>query len=231
MLPRVLEPEVMDDANEAKEYDAMDHSQVNARFVQDLLQSEMIPSELDEPLVLDVGTGTALIPIELCQRHPHCRVLASDASVPMLELARINVAVSLLEHRIQFHHGDANAIEFDDALFDWVISNSLIHHTPEPVHVLAEMWRVLKPGGILFVRDLKRPESADELEQIVAAYAGHESLASQQLLRQSLHAALTTQEVATLAQSLGIPPVAVSVTSDRHWTLSARRLEASIARV
>ena len=56
MLPRVLEPEVMDSAVEARDYDSMDHSQVNRVFVADFLA---VCPEPDR--VLDVGTGTGIL--------------------------------------------------------------------------------------------------------------------------------------------------------------------------
>ncbi len=63
MLPRVLEPEVMDSPEEARDYDAMDHAEVNRVFVADFLR--FWPGS---GFVLDVGTGTAQIPIELCRQ-------------------------------------------------------------------------------------------------------------------------------------------------------------------
>ena len=63
MLPRVLEPEVMDSAEEASDYDAMDHSHVNRLFVTDFLTIWKGANP-----ILDVGTGTAQIPIELCRQ-------------------------------------------------------------------------------------------------------------------------------------------------------------------
>src|SRR6476620_5625595 len=63
MLPRVLEPEVMDTPEEARDYDAMDHSAVNRVFVADFL------AVWDgRGPVLDLGTGTALVPIEFCRQ-------------------------------------------------------------------------------------------------------------------------------------------------------------------
>ena len=61
-LPRTLEPEVMDTEEEARDYDAMDHRDVNTRFCDDLL--ELLDGKPPRR-ALDVGTGTALIPIEL----------------------------------------------------------------------------------------------------------------------------------------------------------------------
>ena len=86
MLARVLEPEVMDTAAEAADYDAMDHRQVNRQFVLDFLAQQPPMGE-----VLDVGTGTAQIPLELCRQRPGSQVLAIDLSQHMLDLAQRNV--------------------------------------------------------------------------------------------------------------------------------------------
>jgi ubiquinone/menaquinone biosynthesis C-methylase UbiE len=216
MHERVLEPELMDDPDEAESYNEMDHAEVNRRFVEDLLASGELGND-----ILDLGTGTALIPIELCQKHPTCRVMASDAATSMLDLARYNVAGSSMELRIQLHHGDSKQLRFEDAMFDGVISNSLIHHVPDPRLVLAEMVRVCKPGGRIFVRDLYRPESMELVESLVQTYTAKETPYNQQLFRQSLCAALTLAEILQMVSELGFPPESVQMTSDRHWTWSA----------
>src|SRR5260370_6484555 len=87
MLARILEPEVMDTTEEAHDYDAMDHSAVNRVFVADFLAVW----DGRNP-VLDVGTGTALIPIELCKTHPSAMVVAIDLAEQMLAVARDNVS-------------------------------------------------------------------------------------------------------------------------------------------
>lgn len=217
MLHRELEPEVMDDPREARDYDAMDHAAVNRQFVVDFLQEDQARLQR----VLDVGTGTALIPIELCTQHPHCTVIGNDAAASMLELGNQHVAAAGLTARIELHAGDAKALAYADSSFDGVISNSLIHHVAEPQWAIFQMVRVLRPGGRLFIRDLVRPATLIELEQLVARHAAHETPANQQLLRQSLHAALTLEEVRTLAAQVGLPADSVQLTSDRHWTLSA----------
>lgn len=215
MLERVLEPELMDDPDEAESYNAMDHAEVNRRFVADLLAVGPLGTD-----VLDLGTGTALIPIELCQQHPSCRVMASDAATCMLDIARYNIAVAGLEHRVQLHHGDSKQLAFEDDMFDAVISNSLIHHVAEPKQAIEQMIRVCKENGRLFVRDLCRPESLDRVEELVSMYAGKETPYSQQLFRQSLIAALTVDEVRDLVTDFGFAPESVQMTSDRHWTWS-----------
>jgi ubiquinone/menaquinone biosynthesis C-methylase UbiE len=218
MLPRTLEPEWMDDDREASEYDSMDHAEVNRRFVDDLC--EHAPLGLD---ILDLGTGTALIPIELCRRLPEVRVMASDAAVSMLDLARLRLELDSMVRRVQLHHGDAKALSCPDEYFDTVMSNSLVHHIPDPILALREIVRVARPGGLLFVRDLARPDSASEVERLVELHAGSESEFAKQLFRQSLHAALQLAEMRHLATDLGFSKESVQMTSDRHWTWIARK--------
>src|SRR5437588_12361114 len=102
MLPRVLEPEVMDSAEEACDYDAMDHTGVNRVFVADFLAVW----DGRNP-ILDVGTGTAQIPIELCRYHPRASVTAIDLAEEMLQVARVNVTRADLTDRILVQRQDA----------------------------------------------------------------------------------------------------------------------------
>ena len=236
-LPRVLEPEVMDSVDEAIAYDQMDHSTVNQLFAKDFLATGYA-TETDatageglnegdmEGLAgecLDLGTGTAQIPIEICRQSPTARVLAVDLSISMLDLARNNIEVAGLMHRIQLDHIDAKGIGYENERFAAVISNSIVHHIPEPSSVFAEAARLAAPGGVLFFRDLARPKTEELLEQLVATYAGEEPTESQKLFRESLHAALTADEVQAIITELGFSAESVKMTSDRHWTWSARK--------
>jgi len=215
MLPRILEPEVMDTPQEAVDYDTMDHSTVNRVFVDDLLAVRPQPGD-----VLDLGTGTALIPVELCKRETTCRVMAVDAAVNMLELARYNIGTT---DRIQLAKVDAKQLGFDDGMFDTVMSNSIIHHIPEPRTVLAEAVRVAKAGGLLFFRDLLRPDDLATLRHLVDTYAGNANDHQRKMFGESLHAALTVEEIREFVASLGFPRESVQATSDRHWTWVGRK--------
>lgn len=217
MIPRVLETEVMDTAEEAEEYDLMDHSEVNRRFVGDFLNLHR-----EGWKVLDVGTGTAQIPIELCKQEKRALVLAVDAAEQMLQRAAQNVAAAGLVGRIHLKLADAKSLEFDNRSFPAVISNSIVHHIPNPQTVMAEMYRVLAPGGTLFVRDLLRPDDELALTGLVETYAGSASELQRALFRASLHAALTLAEIMEITRPLGIGDSAITQTSDRHWTLAYR---------
>jgi ubiquinone/menaquinone biosynthesis C-methylase UbiE len=215
MLPRVLEPEVMDTEEEAREYDLMDHGEVNRRFVSDFLGVHRQGWK-----ILDVGTGTALIPIELCRQEKRAIVLAVDAAEHMLRRAAQNVAGAGLVGRIHLERMDAKSLAYDRGTFAAVVSNSIVHHIPDPRGVLAEMALVLAPGGTLFVRDLLRPPDESTLRGLVQTYAGDATEIQRALFQASLHAALTLDEVCNMVEPLGIPAGAISQTSDRHWTLS-----------
>ena len=91
-LARIYEPEVMDTTHDALDYDQMDHAEVNRRFVSDFLNALAVAGISDEIEVLDLGTGTAQIPIELCRQNANLRVVAIDLSVEMLKIAAENVA-------------------------------------------------------------------------------------------------------------------------------------------
>ena len=229
-LQRKLEPEVMDSAEDASEYNEMDHSEVNQAFVDELLAflgtNEDFKSRLDDDEgdligVLDVGTGTALIPALLCDQHAAFKVIAVDMAVNMLELASYNVHASSRGDRIELIQADAKDLGYESEMFDIVISNSIVHHIHDPQKCVAEMVRVVQPGGAIFVRDLMRPESMETLESIVQTYAGDATEYCQQLFHQSLHAALTLDEMRQLVLDCGWNPDGVQATSDRHCTWAA----------
>ena len=214
-LPRTLEPEAMETQEEVREYLAMDHHSVNQRFIDDLYERGPVGNR-----VMDFGCGTAQIPVLLCQRSLDLQVLAVDSSVEMLEAARIEIELGGVAGQVQLAHSDCKSMnEYESESVPTIISNSLIHHLPEPKSALQQMKRLVEPGGRIFIRDLARPATEDEVEALVEQHAGEESAFAQQLLRQSLHAALTLGEIQELAVALDLDPNSAQLTSDRHWTL------------
>ena len=218
MIPRVLELEVMNTAEEACDYDAMDHTEVNRVFVREFLEiwDGAVP-------ILDVGTGTAQIPIELCRQSPDAKIIGIDLSEQMLALGNANVQKARLNERIRLELVDAKAMRYADGHFAAVVSNSIIHHIPSPAGVLAEMARVVRSGGTIFVRDLLRPESGNRLRELVTLYAGESNEHQQKMFAESLHAALTLDEIRKLVSDLGLESGDVRQTTDRHWTWASRR--------
>jgi len=221
MLARVLEPEVMDSPEEALEYDSMDHRAVNRAFVEDFLA--FVPGGPRFPdSILDLGTGTAQIPIELCRRIPAACVTAVDLAESMLELGRANLAAAGLLDRVTLERIDAKGLPYRAGEFAAVISNSIVHHVPEPRRVLDEAIRVTEPGGYLFFRDLLRPETDAAVESLVARHAGQATPRQRALFAASLRASLNLVEIRALVAEFGFLDQEARQTSDRHWTFAAR---------
>jgi len=100
------------------------------------------------PHVLDVGTGTARLPLALFEQPTfNGRVVALDASRRMLRIAAKKVAP--FAHRIDLLWMDAARLPFPDGTFDAVTCLEVLEFTPNPAGQLAELVRVLRPGGVL----------------------------------------------------------------------------------
>lgn len=230
-LMRVLETEVMDTAEEAADYDAMDHNEVNARFVRGLLAARESLAPAPGPWsCLDVGTGTARIAIELAKQAPDVVVTAEDLATHMLDVAAINVRAAGFERRIQLRLVDGKAPTSGE-LYDVIMSNSVVHHMAEPSLLLSAMKSRLKPGGMLYVMDLRRPRSEEELSALVAEHGGllvGDPVADARTKRQnklfadSLRAALTVPELLERAHPLGFAGRDCYEVGDRHLLLLAR---------
>ncbi len=218
MIERILEPEVMDSPEEARDYDAMDHSAVNRIFVADFLA---VWNGRDP--ILDVGTGTALIPIEFCRQSSKGQIVASDLAEHMLAVGRENILRNQMENRIRLDLVNCRTMPYADNTFAAVMSNSIVHHVPEPRLIFAEIVRVAAPGATIFVRDLLRPKDEHALARLVETYAGDANDHQRKMFADSLHAALTLEEVRELAQAFGFEADKVTQTSDRHWTWIAAK--------
>jgi ubiquinone/menaquinone biosynthesis C-methylase UbiE len=103
---------------------------------------------LPAPYVLDVGTGTARLPLALFDQPAfNGRVGALDSSRRMLRVAADKLAP--FKNRIDLLWLDAARLPFDDATFDAVTCLEMLEFTPDPAAQLAEVIRVLRPGGLL----------------------------------------------------------------------------------
>src|SRR5262245_52042765 len=141
----------------------------------------------------------------------------------MLALARRNVERAGFADRITVEKADAKRFNYPDGHFGAVISNSIIHHIPEPFACFAEMHRVCAEGCTLFIRDLLRPDDEPTLRRLVDTYAAGANAHQRSMFAASLHAALTLEEVRELVGRMKYPPQTVQQTTDRHWTFASGR--------
>jgi ubiquinone/menaquinone biosynthesis C-methylase UbiE len=103
-------------------------------------------------VLLDVGCGPGTISADLARRLTQGRVVAVDRSEAVVADARAEFAAQVGEH-LDFRVGDVYQLDFADGTFDVVFAHQILQHLAEPVAALREMRRVLKPGGLVAVRD------------------------------------------------------------------------------
>lgn len=213
-MHRQLEPEVMDSWEEATEYDAMDFTEVNNSFVEEVI-SLSLP---EQGLMLDAGTGTGRIPVLMCQKLPQWQIIAIDMAQSMLQVAAHHVEQAGLQSQISLELVDAKNLPYDDNSFDVVISNSLVHHLPNPLLFFEELKRVLKPHGAVLIRDLFRPQDLVTTNALVENIGKEYDEHQKKLFRDSLLAALTIDEVNELIVAAGLVGLQAYQSSDRHWS-------------
>lgn len=215
MIDRILEPEVMDNEIEAYEYDQMDFTEVNTDFA--LLASKLGEKEAK---VLDIGTGTAQIPLILTDLRPKWHITAVDLAESMLKLGNQNIEKAGKSQQITLTLVDGKKMPYDNHSFDVVMSNSLVHHIPNPLDLFKEIDRVVKPNGSVLIRDLLRPESENDIEEIVKQADLDYNPRQKKLFKDSLHAALTLMEIKEIVSEVGWHDAQVYQSSSRHWTLT-----------
>ncbi|MFN0007512.1 MAG: methyltransferase domain-containing protein [Planctomycetota bacterium] len=221
-MERVLEPEVMDTAEEADGYDSMDHSEPNAAFVARLVELGA------RGRMLDIGTGPGHIPLLVCEKIPDAHVVGIDLALYMLAHAERHRRASPYAARIEYRLADAKGLDFPDGSFDTVFSNTILHHIPDPRPFLAEAWRVLKPGGALLIRDLYRPATPERALELVALHAAGATPYQRELFHASLKAALTPTELRAVARAAGLVGAEIVIDTDRHMSIQISATRAKL---
>jgi 2-polyprenyl-3-methyl-5-hydroxy-6-metoxy-1,4-benzoquinol methylase len=215
-MDRVLEPELMDDPEQALIYARADFDEENQGFVDRF--REYFP-EFAEGHILDLGCGPGDIPVRFARALPSCRITGVDASEPMVGLADVAVKQAGLADRITFRCERFQAVSLVEP-GDAAVSNSLLHHVPNPLQFWYRLRQLVKPGSPVLVMDLLRPDSPEEAQAIVARYAGKEPEILRRDFYHSLLAAFTEDEVAAQLAELNLSRLIIDVVDDRHWVVS-----------
>lgn len=217
-MERVLEPELMDDPEQALAYARADFEEENQGFVDRFVRD--FP-DAAEGHIVDLGCGPADIPIRLARALPRCRITAVDGSPAMIRLAEDAVNAAGLSDRIALRCERIQTLKLAEPA-DAVISNSLLHHLPNPLQFWHALRRLAKPGAPVLVMDLLRPESPEVAQAIVDRYAANEAPILRRDFYNSLRAAFTEDEVAAQLAELNLSRLLIDVPDDRHWVVGGR---------
>ncbi len=107
--------------------------------------------------ILDVATGTGDFAIALAKLGPE-RIVGLDLSEQMLHFGRIKVEKQHLQNLIAMVKGDSEALPFEDNTFDAITVAYGVRNFENTVKGLAEMRRVMKPGGTVVVLEFSKPK-------------------------------------------------------------------------
>ena len=105
-----------------------------------------------EMTIVDLGAGPGLLCIQLGKLLPQAKIIGVDLSTGMLQIARENAdeaGVSNFEARL----GRAEEMPVESNSADLVVTQSSLHEWEDPQKGLSEVYRVLKPGGRLILKD------------------------------------------------------------------------------
>lgn len=221
-MQRIPEPELMDSEVQARAYAEADFSDANSLFTREFL--ERFPTATGGSLV-DLGCGPGDICVRLARALPGWSITGLDAGPNMLKHARAAVRQAGLTDTIELRLAHLPDPELPAQSFQAVVSNSLLHHLPDPAVLWSSVQQLGAPGAAVLVMDLVRPPSAEAATAIVAEHAADAPEVLQEDFYNSLCAAYTVEEIAGQLREAGFATLEISRPSDRHW-LAAGRLPA-----
>ncbi len=222
-MERIPEPELMDDAAQARAYAEADFSEPHQRFVE--LFCESFPSLEVEGTLLDLGCGPGDVACRFALRFAEARVHGVDGAEAMLAESAAVIGRHGVRGRVELFQGYLPGARLPLPSYPVIISNSLLHHLSDPSILWRSVREYAEPGAAVFVMDLMRPESEEQAQELTRQYAGGEPEVLRRDFLHSLRAAYTVEEVREQLQRARLP-LQVRPVSDRHlivWGAGSQR--------
>lgn len=156
---------------------------------------EIINAGIRHGSALEIGPGPGYLGLEWLKETEGTKLKGVEISPAMIEIAKKNAIEYDLGARTEYINGDARELPFDDNMFDAVFTRFSLHEWAQPTEVLNEIYRVLRPGGIYHISDLRR--DMDRLLRwfIILRIKKRELKAS---YKASVNASYTYEEVSTI---------------------------------
>ena len=111
---------------------------------------------LTQGCALEIGPGPGYLGLEWLKHTTGTTLKGLDISPDMIDMAERNAKEYGLLSRVEYVHSSGSKIPFDDHTFEAVFTNGSLHEWAAPRSTFDEIWRVLKPGGKVFISDLRR---------------------------------------------------------------------------
>ena len=118
--------------------------------------NDIIRSGITEGLTLEIGPGPGYLGLEWLKNTEGTKLKGLDISADMIAVAERNAKEYGLTSRVEYVRSNGNKMPFADSMFDAVFTNGSLHEWADPKNTMNEIWRVLKPGGRIFISDLRR---------------------------------------------------------------------------
>jgi ubiquinone/menaquinone biosynthesis C-methylase UbiE len=220
VMKRRPEPELMDSEAQTVAYAGADFTEANSLFTRTFQQR--FPTLAASGCMADLGCGPGDIAIRMACALPGWKVTGIDAGENMLERARERLAGESLDDRVSFRLAYLPDPSLAASAWDAVISNSLLHHLPNPQVLWDSVLALAAPEAAVQVMDLMRPDSESEACRLVDLYAGDAPDILRDDFYNSLLAAYTVNEVSDQLLKAGLDRLGIETASDRHWIVSGK---------
>lgn len=152
-IQRIPETEIMNNEEENAAYDRIAIQWLNKIVYPALIKN--LHSESSK-LIFDVCSGSGRLALAVVRKLPKATVFGADLSPNMLKMARSHAELAGVAARLIFQLEDVASTSFNDNKFDAAISYGSLHHWQKPQAVFAEIVRVVRPGGQIFIGDFRR---------------------------------------------------------------------------
>jgi trans-aconitate methyltransferase len=217
-MKRRPEPELMDSEAQTLAYAEADFNEANTLFTERFLaRFSDLPAR---GRLADLGCGPGDITVRLARALPGWELTGLDAGPNMLKHAERRLADPSLAQRVRFRLAYLPDPELPSAEWDAVVSNSLLHHLPQPGVLWDSILQLGAPGAAVQVMDLMRPDSEGHAQRLVEHYAGDAPAVLREDFYNSLLAAYTPDEVCGQLIQAGLDRLKIESASDRHWIVS-----------
>jgi SAM-dependent methyltransferase len=210
----------MDSEAQTAAYAAADFNESNTLFAR--LFAESFPDCPQTGALADLGCGPGDITLRMARAYPGWQVTGLDAGKNMLRHARERLSRDSGPVNVTFRHSYLPDDSLETGAWDALISNSLLHHLPDPQVLWQSIRDLARPGAAVLVMDLCRPPSDGAALELVEQYAAGEPDVLRDDFYNSLLAAYTVREVRDQLLGAGLGKLHVTACSDRHWYVHGR---------